>query len=93
MYVHVGAGRTLRRSEIIGIFDLDGAVTPVDTANFLKKAEKEKKITSAGEDLPKCFVLAGKKNPRGKINRDTEVIFSHISAGTIYRNRSGKDSF
>lgn len=92
MYVHVGAGRTLRRNEIIGIFDLDGAVTTEDTANFLKKAQKEAKITSAGEDLPKCFVLVGKKDPRGKINGDIEVIFSHISAGTIYKNRSGKES-
>ena len=48
-------------------------MTPELTAEFLKKAQKEGLINSAGDDLPKSFVLIGNKE-------NTEIIFSHISS-------------
>ena len=80
MYLHAGGGVILRDSSIIGIFDLDGKVTTPDTADFLRQAEKDGITSLAGDDLPKCFILAAPA--RGKKGK-TKVIFSHISAGKL----------
>lgn len=76
MYLHAGAGVILREKEIIGIFDLDGKVTTPDTAAFLRRAEKDGIAELAGDDLPKCFVLASS-------SAGERVIFSKISAKVL----------
>ncbi len=83
MYIHIGAGRGARRNTIVGIFDLDGSVTTADTAAFLKKADRDGRVTAAGEDLPKSFVIVSDHDPHGKVNPEYEVIFSHISSGKL----------
>ena len=72
MYIHIGAGRTVRAKEIIGIFDMDGKWDSEITKEFLKRSEREGKTSSAGNDLPRTFVLT-----------DNEVIFTHISTTAI----------
>ena len=72
MYIHIGAGRNVRDREIIGIFDMDGKWDSDITKEFLKKAEKEGRTSSAGIDLPRTFVLT-----------DREIIFTHISTAAI----------
>ena len=78
MYLHAGAGVILREKDIIGIFDLDGKVTTPDTASFLRRAEQEGSTELAGDDLPKCFLLAA--DPKTATQR---VVFSHISAKVL----------
>lgn len=73
MFIHIGSGKSVKKSDVIGIFDIDGKVTPEITAEFLKSASKKGIVYSAGEDLPKSFVLVGNKNKN-------EVILSHISS-------------
>ena len=60
MLVHIGNGRLVRDRDVIGFFDLDGSVTPADTSDFLKKAEKDGRCASAALDLPRSFVLKSK---------------------------------
>ena len=72
MYIHIGAGRTVRSKEIIGIFDMDGKWDSDITKEFLKRSEREGRTSSAGSDLPRTFVLT-----------DNEVIFTHISTTAI----------
>ena len=72
MYIHIGAGRNVRSKEIIGIFDMDGKWNSEITKEFLKKSERDGKTSSAGDDLPRTFVLT-----------DREVIFTHISTAAI----------
>lgn len=76
MFIHIGADITVRDLDVIGIFDLDGAVTPVDTQNFLKRCEGDGVTSSAGSDLPRSFVLLDSKNGE-------KIIFSHISSGRL----------
>ncbi len=76
MYLHAGAGVILREKDIIGIFDLDGKMTTPDTAAFLRRAEKSGITEMAGEDLPKCFIVAASSTTE-------KVIFSHISAKVL----------
>lgn len=80
MYLHAGGGVILSDSSIIGIFDLDGKITTPDTADFLRRAEKDGITVLAGDDLPKCFVLTAPQ--RGRTGK-TEVVFSQISSGKL----------
>ncbi|MDD6094536.1 MAG: DUF370 domain-containing protein [Clostridia bacterium] len=76
MFLHAGENVTVKKKDIVGIFDIDNTVTPAITKDFLRKAQRDGRISSAGSDLPKSFIITsdGKKQ---------KVIFSHISAKTL----------
>lgn len=85
MYLHAGAGTVVRGSDMVGIFDLDGKITTSDTADFLRRAEKDGTVELAGEDLPKCFIVAvpKKKARRFRKSPKRRVILSHLSASAL----------
>ena len=72
MYLHIGAGRLVRASSIIGCFDMDGHTDSRVNRDFLKSAEKRGVTSSAGDDLPRTFILT-----------DDGVIFTHISTAAV----------
>ena len=72
MYIHIGAGRMVRDRDDLGCFDMDGKWDSELTKEFLKAAEKNGETESAGDDLPRTFVLT-----------DSGVIFTHISTSAI----------
>lgn len=57
MYIHLGNGKYLRRSGIVGIFDMDTATVCVATRRFLSEKEKAGEVSSADGELPKSFLL------------------------------------
>lgn len=57
MYVHAGNNRIIRTRNIIGIFDMDSATMTSATRDFLKKAEKEGRMITVKEDIPKSFIV------------------------------------
>ena len=57
MYITLGGGSVLRKSKIIGIFDLDTATETPATKVFLRRAEHENKLINCSDDLPKSFVV------------------------------------
>ena len=69
MYLHIGNNKNLRTRDMIGIFDLDTASVSATTKGFLRKMEKEGRVESAGNEIPKSFILTG----------DGRVHFSQIS--------------
>ena len=42
---------------MLGIFDLDNTTASWRTRDFLARAEREGRVVSVGEDLPKAFLL------------------------------------
>ncbi len=76
MLKHLGNGCLVRERDIIGIFDLDGEVTPKATTKMLRRLEREGKCTSAVLDLPRSFILMDK-------NGNDSAILSHISSGAL----------
>ena len=73
MYVHIGENKVLRKSDIVFIFDLDSSTVSVHTRAFLKKAEKEGRVTMLGFDLPRSFV----------VTRENKVFLSPFNSATI----------
>ena len=57
MYLHAGNGRTIRRRDIIGIFDMDNATVSSITRRMLSDMQKQGRVESAALELPKAFIL------------------------------------
>ena len=78
MYVHLGVDQVVNEDDIIGIFDLDSTTVSKHTTKFLNEAEKQKKVINVSFELPKSFVLCGKK-------KNTLVYISQLSSSTLYK--------
>ena len=80
MYLYLGGAVSVKKKDIIGIFDIDNVNTQKTTKEFLRNAEKNGRLLLAGEDLPKSFLLTRKKGNGKK----ESVILCRLSARSIY---------
>ena len=87
MILHVGQETVIKEEDVIGIFDLDSTTVSKKTRIFLARKQKEGKIIPVSDELPKSFILAGKKN-----TREEKVYLSQLSAATLYK-RTGSIEF
>lgn len=77
MYLHLGSNVSVPTDDIIGIFDLDNASTARGTRDFLRAAEEDGMVVSAGGDLPKSLVVCC---PRGSWQR---IYLSPLAPATL----------
>ena len=83
MYLHIGNGKSVRKKDIIGMFDLDTATVSKITKKFINKNQKEGRVTYLDSDLPRAFLLLNE-------NGETKVRLSRISTtGLKIRFESG----
>ena len=75
MYVHIGPNKAVRKEDIISVFDLDSSTVSVYTREFLKNAEREKRVVLLSYDLPKSFILM----------KDETIYLSPFNTSTIYK--------
>ncbi len=80
MYLHVGNNKVIREKDIIGIFDMDNSTISHITRKYLSKAEKEDRVVSAKEEIPKSFILYKEK---GKYM----ICISQISTSSLMGRR------
>jgi hypothetical protein len=73
MYLHAGRDTVIRTKSIVAVFDLDYASQNRDTLEFLKRAEKEKRLINVTNELPKAFILSD----------DGKVYLTQLSSQTI----------
>lgn len=78
MYLHIGNGKTVRKKNVIGIFDMDKTTMSGITKKFLSDSEKKGKVCSVSSDIPKSFILT-----------DDKIYISQISAQAI-TSRAGQ---
>ena len=65
MYLHLGNDVVVRKSEIVGVFDLDITSQSALTRRYLAAAEKAGYVVNAaGDELPKSFVLTEDRGKR-----------------------------
>ena len=57
MFLHVGNNKTIRKKSVIGIFDMDNVTVSAVTRRYLTQMQKEGRVESAVEEIPKSFVL------------------------------------
>ena len=58
MFLHVGKGKSIKKKEIIGIFDLDTATVSRHTKRLMNRMTKEGRVTYMDTDLPRSFVFS-----------------------------------
>ena len=75
MFLRLGGNKSVRKRDIVGIFDIDDAFTPKDTQAFLRSAQ-DGGFLSGSEVLPKSFVLTASGG------RET-VILTGLSGETL----------
>ena len=76
MYLHVGNNKTIKMTDIIGIFDTDTATVSRETKQYLSQAEKRGETVNVTYELPKSFILTCH-------NGKNTVYFSQLSCKTL----------
>ncbi len=61
MYIHLGNNKNIREKDIIGIFDMDNATMSKTTQKFLNKAQKEGRLITTVDEIPKSLILTKDK--------------------------------
>ena len=83
MYLHIGNKNSVKRKDIIGIFDLDTATVSKITKDFINKSQKIGAVEYLDNDLPRAFLLLSEDG-------ETKVRLSRIStSGLKIRLESG----
>lgn len=86
MYLHLGQSVVVHQKDVIGIFDLDNTSSSFRTRAFLEKAEREGRLVSVFDDLPKSFVICRDKNKK-------EVVYLSQLSSAALRGRAESNSF
>lgn len=82
MYLNLGGSAWVRGREVIGFFDLDNTTSSHLTRKFLEQAERDGKLESLTEDIPKAFVLCGDR-------KKSKIYFSQLSTATLRGRAEG----
>lgn len=74
MYLHIGNKTSVKKKDVIGIFDLDTATVSSVTKKFINKNEREGKVEYTDFDLPRSFILTSEGGEyRVKLSRISTV--------------------
>lgn len=84
MYLHLGNDFVVKKTDIIGIFDLDNTSQSIITRKYLSRCEKAGSVINAsGEELPKSFVVCAL--PQGQ-----RVYLSQLNSSTLLKRSEQK---
>ena len=84
MYLHIGNGVSIKKDDIIGIFDLDTATVSKTTKKFINENEKKGMVEYTDFDLPRSFIVCKeKKNYKVRLSRISTVGLIQRSDGEI----------
>ena len=86
MYLYLGQNTVVPSSSVVAVFDTDNSSQSRITMDFLRRAEKEGRLVSITDDLPKSFVVCVED---GK----TVVYLSQLSSSTLLKRSETAISF
>ena len=81
MYLHLGGDFIISTQDLIGIFDLDAVTSNTAGRNYLQNAEKQGRLHTVGENIPKSFLVCGSF-------REERIYLSPISTATLLKRIS-----
>ena len=80
MYIHLGNKKNIREKDIVGIFDMDNSTMSKETRKFLNKAQKDGKLITTIDEIPKSIILTSKN-----------VYMSQLAPKSLYGRLTEKD--
>ncbi|HPJ21765.1 MAG TPA: DUF370 domain-containing protein [Clostridia bacterium] len=84
MYLHIGGNHVIDRRDIIGVFDIEKSTISNITRDYLRKQEREGRVITIVNDMPKSFIVVMKEN-------NTFVYLSSISPVTLKKRFEGNE--
>ena len=79
MYLHLGNDVAVRKTEVVGVFDLDNTSQSALTRRYLAAAEKSGSVVNAaGDELPKSFVVCAREGVQ-------TVYLSQLNSSTLLK--------
>lgn len=78
MFLHIGRGKLIPKSSIIGVFDLEITSQSKRTRAFLAQKEKVNHVINVCEDIPRSFIVTRDGNRE-------RVYISQISPQTLQK--------
>lgn len=86
MYLHIGNNYMLRKSAIVGIFDMDNATWSLRTRETLNRAERSGALINAAlDEIPNSFILCREN--------DTQTIYLSMLTAATLRKRASETVF
>lgn len=76
MYLHLGNEIIVKKSDIVGIFDIENTTTGKTTSQLLERAQKQGNVITVSFEMPKSFVLCCEEGRE-------KVYICQISAATL----------
>ena len=87
MYLHLGKGMLVPKSDIVAVFDLDNSSYSHLTRDYLARAEKSGAVISdCIDDIPKSFVVVN--TPQGQ-----RVYLSQLASATLMSRAENESGF
>lgn len=83
MFIHLGNDVAIKKSDIIGIFDIENTSVSKETRDFLSAAAKRSEVIYVSLEMPKSFVVAQK-------NGKNVIYISLLSASTLKKRMGEK---
>lgn len=84
MFLHIGNGKSVKKRDIIGIFDLDTATISKTSKDFISKNQRLGKIEYNDSDLPRTFILLKEDNEvKIRLSRISTVGLKQRTEATI----------
>ncbi len=87
-YLHIGNGITVKKSGIIGIFDLDSSTVSSVTRKYISVNEKSGRILYGDSDLPRAFILHDETGMG-----DYRIKLSRISSGGLKQRAENENDY
>jgi len=81
MFLFLGGDTTVRKDDVIGIFDIEECSVSRTTADFLNASQKRGDVVSVSDDMPKAFVVCTGK-----------TYITNVSNGTLNKRCGEKFS-
>ena len=78
MYLHLGNDAIVKKSDIIGVFDMDNTTISKRGRKFLMMAEQNKEVFYTTDDLPKSYIVTNN-------DKQNKVYVSSISSSTLLK--------
>ncbi|MBQ9984882.1 MAG: DUF370 domain-containing protein [Oscillospiraceae bacterium] len=78
MFLHIGRGKLIPKSSIIGVFDLEITSQSKRTMAFLAQKEKANHVINVCDDIPRSFIVCRDGNRE-------RVFISQISSTTLQK--------
>ena len=85
MFLHIGEGKTIKKRDIVGVFDLETTSISKKTRDFLRINDKKGNVSYISDEIPKTYIICNS-------DKEKKVYMTQISSNTLHKRAERIDS-